>query len=228
MKINVEELKTLVEAGDVSAIQAHIFANLEKGDVSAAVETNADVKSDVDSIKDTHHNTALNTFKEKTLPGLIQAAVDVKVKELNPDETPEQKQIRELTEMFAKEKQKSARAEIRAKLVEIATGEEIGLDAAFIAKHIDKYVPVSFEVGEDGEINTLAIIENVKTDLTGLATDFKAVVSAQVEQIMKGTARSDIGGGAGSETETEMTLGEKLAVQNQHAGAKEKQSQFFK
>lgn len=228
MKINVEELKTLVEAGDESAIQAHIFASLEKGDIKTAAEANKEILSEVDSIKDTHHQTALETFKKNQVPKLIQVAVDEKVKELNPTETPEQKQIRELTEMFAKEKQKSARAEIRAKLVELATGDEIGLDSAFITKHIDKYVPATFEVGEDGEIDTSSIIENVKADLTGFATDFKAVVSAQVEQTMKGTARSDVGGGTGGGSKQEKTLGEKLALQNQHASAEEDQGQFFK
>ena len=39
MKINVEQLKTLVEAGDVSAIETHILNEaLEKSDIYSALE----------------------------------------------------------------------------------------------------------------------------------------------------------------------------------------------
>jgi len=45
---------------------------------------------------------AIDTFKEKTMPGLITEQVDAKVKELNPEETPEQKRIREQDERIKK------------------------------------------------------------------------------------------------------------------------------
>ncbi len=41
---------------------------------------------------------AIDTYKEKTLPGLIKDGVTEKIKETNPKETPEQKQIREQNE----------------------------------------------------------------------------------------------------------------------------------
>lgn len=227
MKIDLEQLKTLAEAGDVSAIQAHIFASLEKGDVLAAAEANNEVLSEVDSLKDKHHQKALETFKKNDVPKLIEAAKDEVRKEINPQETPEQKQIRELQEAFNKEKQKSARAELRTQLLQLATNEEIGLDSAFINKHIDKFVPKSFDLNEDGEIDLTAVVESVKGELTGLATDFKTVVSAQVEETMKGVARNDLGGGVAGAAGKEETLGERLAKQNQHSEAKEKQNQFF-
>ena len=227
MKIDLEQFKTLAEAGDVSAIQAHIFANLEKGDVLAAAEANNEVLSEVDSLKDKHHQKALETFKKNDVPKLIEAAKDEVRKEINPQETPEQKQIRELQEAFNKEKQKSARAELRTQLLQLATNEEIGLDSAFINKHIDKFVPKSFDLNEDGEIDLTAVVESVKGELTGLATDFKTVVSAQVEETMKGVARNDLGGGVAGAAGKEETLGERLAKQNQHSEAKEKQNQFF-
>lgn len=227
MKIDLEQFKTLAEAGDVSAIQAHIFASLEKGDVVAAAEANKEILSEVDSIKDTHHQTALETFKKKQLPNLIQTAVDEKVKELNPQETPEQLKIRDLEERFNKEKQKSARSDLRLQLITLATSDEIGLDSAFVNKHIDRFIPKSFELGEDGEIDLTTVIESVKGELTGLATDFKTVVSAQVQETMKGAARNDLGGGVAGAAGKEETLGERLAKQNQHSEAKEKQNLFF-
>lgn len=227
MKINVEELKTLVEAGDESALQDHIFASLEKGDVKAAAEANKDILSEVDSIKDTHHQKALETFKKNEVPKLIKAAVDDKVKELNPEETPEQKQIRDLQELFNKEKQKSARAEARSKLIEIATSKEVGLDAVFVAKHIDKFVPGSFEIGEDGEIDVTTVVEAVKTELTGLSADFKTIVDKQVEETMKGVAIDGVGGGIGQQQQGEKLLGAELAKRNSHTGAKERLDKLF-
>ena len=228
MKINVEELKVLTEAGDESALQAHIFASLEKGDVIAAAEANNEVLSEVDSLKDKHHQKALETFKKNEVPKLIKSAVDEKVKELNPTETPEQQQIRELQELFNKEKQKSARAEVRSKLIEVATSAEVGLDAVFVAKHIDKFVPRSFEINEDGEIDVTTVVESVKQELTGLSSDFKTVVSKQVEETMKGVAGDFPGGGLSGGQQEKKPLGAELAERSNHTDAKEKQQAFFK
>lgn len=238
MKINMEQLKALVEAGDTSAIETHIlnealektdvYGVLEKGDIVAAAEANKDVLSDLDSIKDTHHQTALGTFKKKELPKLIDAAKEEVRKELNPDETPEQAKIRELEERLNKEQEKNVRAKVRSELLTLATGEEIGLDAAFISKHIDKFVPKSIQANEAGEYDVEGIVTAVKDELKGLSTDFGTVVSAQVEKKLKIAARDDLGGGVGGGQQQPTLLGEQLAKNNQHAQAKEKQSQFFK
>lgn len=220
MKINVEQLKTLVEAGDVSAIETHIlnealeksdiYSALEKGDVVAAAEANKDVLSELDSLKDTHHQKALEKFKKNDVPKLIKDAEDAVRKELAPEETPEQKRIRELEEAFKAEKQKSAHAQIRSKLVELASSEGIELDAAFVNKHIDRFIPSTFEVDEHGEIVVQAVIDAVKVELTGFATDYKAGIAKEVETAMKGTARKDIGGVGGGE-QTQRSFAQQLA-----------------
>lgn len=236
MKINKEKLQELLEAGDVSAIEKHIlnealeksdvYSVLEKGDLVAAAEANKDVLSELDSLKDTHHQKALEKFKKNEVPKLLNDAKEEVRKELAPEESPEQKQIRELTEKFNREKQKSARAEIHRQLTELATSEGIELDAVFVTKHIDKFIPKSFELDEHGEINTQAVIEAVKGELTGLSTDYKAAVAKEVETAMKKTARTDIGGAGGTPT-AELTRGEILAKQNDKTEVKAVADKFF-
>lgn len=237
MKINLEALKALVEAGDASAIETHIlnealektdvYGVLEKGDIVAAAEINEAVKSELDSEKDKHHTKAFKKFETEKLPNLLNAAKEDVRKEFNKDETPEQKEIRDLKEAFIKEKEKNVRAEVRSKLLSLATGEEIGLDAAFISKHIDKFVPKSIQVNEAGEYDVEGIITTVKDELKGLSTDFGTVVSAQVEQKLKIAARDDLGGGVGAGQQKKESLGEKLAKQTNQKDAKEQQSKFF-
>lgn len=236
MKINIEQLKALVEAGDTSAIETHIlnealeksdvYGVLEKGDIVAAAEINEAVKSELDSEKDKHHTKAFKKFETEKLPNLLNAAKENVRKEFNKDETPEQKEIRELKEAFTKEKEKNVRAEVRSKLLTLATGEEIGLDAAFISKHIDKFVPKSIQANENGEYDVESIVTAAKDELKGLSTDFGAVISTQVAEKLKTAARDDLGGGVNGQQKQEL-LGEKLAKNNQHAQAKEKQSKFF-
>lgn len=238
MKINIEQLKALVEAGDTSAIETHIlnealeksdvYGVLEKGDIVAAAEVNEAVKSELDSEKDKHHTKAFKKFETEKLPNLLNAAKEDVRKEFNKDETPEQKQIRELEERLNKEQEKNARSKVRSELLTLATGEEIGLDAAFISKHIDKFIPKSLQANENGEYDVESIVTGVKDELKGLSTDLGTVISAQVAEKMKTAARDDLGGGVGTGQQQPALLGEQLAKNNQHAQAKEKQSQFFK
>ncbi|CAM5191415.1 hypothetical protein LSPH26S_05519 [Lysinibacillus sphaericus] len=68
MKINLDKLKELVEAGDVSAIEKHVLEeSLEKGDLSLAVKANKDVKSEFESERDKYHSKALETWKNPTI-----------------------------------------------------------------------------------------------------------------------------------------------------------------
>lgn len=224
MKINIEELKQLVEAGDTTAIAQHVLKSLEKGDVKAATEVNTEVLSEVDSLKDTHYNTAFNTFKQDKLPLLLEKAKDEVRKELAPNETPEQIQIRELQAQIKQEKQTRVRAEVLAKALELATGEEIGLDATFAQKHIGKYIPAEFKVAENGEVDVESVLNDVKTGLTDLSTDLKTFVSTSVEKAMVGATRNPVPGTPG--TPKIESVGERLAKNSiQAQGTQE--SKFF-
>ncbi|MGE7111236.1 DUF4355 domain-containing protein [Lysinibacillus sp. NPDC047702] len=204
MQINFETLKTLVEAGDKSAFEKHIFESLEKGDVVAAASHNALVKSELDSEKDKHHNTALETWKTNQL----QMLIDEEVSKRNPQETPEQKRIRELEEKLANQEKENARKTLRENAVKYATGN--GHDVTFATKWIDKLL------GDD-ETATNATLDDFKTD-------FDALVQAQVEEKLKGANRNPGGGSGGG---ADLSTGARVAQQNQNKNAEEQQKTFF-
>ncbi|WP_084245222.1 capsid assembly scaffolding protein Gp46 family protein [Planomicrobium okeanokoites] len=156
MKINMDKLKELVEAGDNSALEKHVYESLERGDLSAAAAANKDVLSDLDSAKDTHHKTALDTWKTKNLTALV----DEEVKKRNPpEETPEQKRIRELEEKIENGEKATQRAELKNKAMAYAT--EHKLPSQFASKYIERFL------GDD-ESATTATLAELKTDLDGL------------------------------------------------------------
>ena len=204
MQVNFETLKTLVEAGDKSAFEKHIFESLEKGDVVTAASHNALVKSELDSEKDKHHNTALETWKTNNLQTLIEEEVSKR----NPQETPEQKTIRELKERLDQKEKSEQRAALKEAALTYATDK--GYDAKFATKWIDRLL------GED-ETVTNTTLDNFKTDLD-------AIVQAQVEEKLKGANRNPGGGSGGG---TDLSTGARVAQQNQNKNAEEQQKAFF-
>lgn len=206
MQLNIEELKALIEAGDKSAIEQHIFKSLEKGDVILAASHNVLVKSELDSEKDKHHNTALQTWKDNNL----QTLIDEEVVKRNPQETPEQKRIRELEEKLQKQELDAKRSALKETALSYATDK--GYDAKFATKYIEKFLA-------DDETATNAALDELKTDLD-------AIVQAQVEETLKANSRSGAGGGSGSGGE-ETSLGKRLATENNNNKTKDAQDAFF-
>lgn len=161
MNLDFDQLKTLVEAGDKSAFTQHIYNVLEKGDILTAATTNTTVKSELDSEKDKHYNTALETWKTNNLTKII----DEEVAKRNPTETPEQKMIAELQKKF----DDSENARKRQELMNVALG--VATDKGLPKGILDKLL------GDD-ETATLANIE-------AFATEYNTTVQAAVEAKFK-------------------------------------------
>ena len=188
MKFDLEQLKSLVEAGDKSVLEQHILTQvLEKGDISAAAKANALVNSELDSLKDTHSTSVLETWKTNHL----QKLVDDEVAKRNPQETPEQKEIRELKERLDAKEKAEQRSALKEKALAYAT--EKGYDGKFATKWIDRLL------AED-ETATNTTLDEFKAD-------FDAFVTTTVEETLKGSKRHP-GGGNPSETKS---YGEQLA-----------------
>lgn len=159
MKIDLNKFKELVEAGDNSALEKHIQESLERGDLVAAAATNKDVLGELDSLKDTHHKTALETWKSNHLNQLVEEEVK---KRNPPEETPEQKRIRELEEKIANGEKATQRAELKNKAMAYATDNK--LPSKFASKYIERFL------GDD-ESSTTATLSELKTDLDALIND---------------------------------------------------------
>lgn len=197
MKVDFEALKALVEAGDKSAFEKHVFESLEKGDVQSAAKANKDVMSEIDSVKDTHHKTALDTWKANNLETLINEEVAKR----NPQETPEQKQIRELQERLDAKEKAEQRSKLREKALTYMTDK--GYDAKFATKYVDRFLA-------DDESATNATLDEFKKD-------FDSVVQAQVDSKFKSSGR-DIdkpGGGSASGEKINLTsLAQEANIRN--------------
>lgn len=173
LKINFEELKTLVEAGDEKAFTQHIFKSLEKGDLSAAATANAAVKSELDSEKDKHHGTALETWKANNLDGLIET----ELKKRNPDKTPEQIELEKLRKEIEDERNARNRETLKNKALEVAS--EKGLPKGVL----DFFIA-------DNEENTLA-------NLSKFEEEVNAAIQAGVDAKFKQNGRNPMGGTGG-------------------------------
>jgi hypothetical protein len=113
-------------------------------------------KSELDRVA----SKAIDTFKAKTMPNLIQQAVDEKVKQLNPEETPEQKRIREQDERIAR-LEKTAKHE---KLSKVAIQKLSALKFQKLADLSDKLI------GDDEEA-TLSNIKMLENGINSIVED---------------------------------------------------------
>lgn len=186
MKINFEELKTLVEAGDEKAFTQHIFNSLEKGDMSAAVATNASIKSELDSEKDKHHSTALDTWKSNNLDSLVEE----ELKKRNPDKSPAELELEKLRKQFEDSEKARTREALKNKALEVAS--EKGLPKGVL----DFFIA-------DNEENTLA-------NLSTLETEVQAAIQAGVDAKFKANGRTPLGG-AGNGKDKPGDFGKELA-----------------
>ena len=239
MKLNHEKLKQLLEAGDTAALEAEVKASIEKtdiypiltsGDIELAAAVNGAVLSDLDSLKDKHYNKAFSKYETEKLPALLDAAKQEGAASVSGgQETPIEKEVRELRESIQKQKVKTAQAELRNQIISLATSEDVKLDSAFVTKHINQFIPTELTVNEAGEIDLAATLEAVKPNITGLATDINTLVQTQLTEALKGAALGGApGGGVQGAQGAGETLGAKIAKMSQHKSANEAQTQFFK
>lgn len=130
--------KNAVEGADITEAEGLIkdldpLKNIQtKDEALAFMERNQVFKSALDAETSRRADKAVDKFKEKNLPEIIKEREEAVRKEVNPEETPEQKRIRELEEKLAnsdKEKQQNAlKAELRQKAKEIAEKKGVPYD----------------------------------------------------------------------------------------------------
>ncbi|MCK9328116.1 MAG: DUF4355 domain-containing protein, partial [Bacteroidales bacterium] len=96
---------------------------------------------------DSHFTKGLETWKEKTLPSLL----DEEIKKKFPGETEEQKRMRKLEDELANEKNARIRSELVNKATTLATQKGLPVEL------------VSYFVGqdEDSTVNNLTAVENI-------------------------------------------------------------------
>lgn len=189
--MNLEEVKAFLEQNKSdSAVQEFVRGlnpvTLET--VKNFAQVNDEAKNWLQSQKDSHFSTSLETWKKNNLDEVVMS----KVKELYPEESEEQKRIRMLEQKLLETEQKGQREALKNKAISVL-GEK-KLPASL----------VDFFIGED-EDKTLANIALLEENYT---PHIEALVNQQVEERFKGTGRQHIPG-----TEGKVSVGSSFAQQ---------------
>lgn len=151
-----------VEGAQVNSSEQQTFSldNIKR--LSLEDET---VKNWLQSEKDRHFSKGLDTWKEKSLPELLES----EIKKRYPDETDEQKQLRELKLQFDQLQQEKQKETIRNQAYKEATEKGLPLQL------------LDFFVGGD--------LESTQANLTTLETVWNEALKAAVGETFKANGR---------------------------------------
>lgn len=171
--MNMEEIKAFLaanaESDEVKAFLAEITPKVTPELVTAYLGTEEGEKlikthPATDARVTQGIKTAIEKEREKISAEVARLVAAEKLK-LNPQETPEQKQLRELTEQFNEEKAARARETLQRQLIEKAA--ELKVDILPVLQ--SGYLPPSFEQGvvflQDLQKRDEALANKIKNDL---------------------------------------------------------------
>jgi signal-transduction protein with cAMP-binding, CBS, and nucleotidyltransferase domain len=133
-----ELLKLIEKIEDEGSIDEVLSSNITLETFKEKVKGDKDFKAFLDSSNDKHAEKYLSTWKQNNLQKLIDEAVA----KANPQETPEQKQIRELTLKYENMQKESLRKDLTNKAIKIATDKKIPVEL------------VDYLIGENEETTT--------------------------------------------------------------------------
>lgn len=176
MKIEIEQLKSLVENGDKAALESYILSGIEKSDVETVSKTNDEVKRYFDSEKDKHFGTALETWKSNNLTKII----DEEVNKRNPTKSAAEIEVEKLRKEIEDERKGRNREALKNKAFAAATTKKLPTDI------------LDFFIADDED----ATNEN----LNKLEAAFQSAVQSAVDGKFKENGRDVHSGGAGSTT----------------------------
>jgi hypothetical protein len=146
--VSLEELKQFLEDNkEDKEVQEYLEGlYLVPKKVKAFLETDAGKKL-IQPALDSYFTKGLETWKEKTMPSLIEEEIKKKF----PDETEEQKRLRKLEEELAKERQARTKSELINKATQLATQKGLPVEV------------VHYFVGQDEDetVNNLTALENI-------------------------------------------------------------------
>lgn len=176
--VTFDQVKAFLDSNKDSAeVKEYYKSNVLTADnVKTFLETN-EAKKILQPKLDAHFTKSLETWKANNLDSLVEE----EVKKRNPDETPEQKRIRELEEKLQKQEKANKLSQLKETALKHATKQ--GLDSTFASKYIERFI------GDD-EVATTSLLDELKTDLDGL-------VKTQVDARFKESGRNiEHGGGS--------------------------------
>lgn len=122
--MNLEEIKAFFnENKDNEEVKAFLteLKTPSLDDIKRFAIENDDIKTWLQSEKDRHFTKGLETWKEKTLPSVLEE----EIKKRYPEETEEQRQIRELKQKIEQMEREKMRESLRAKAKDFAVEKKL-------------------------------------------------------------------------------------------------------
>lgn len=168
---NVEQMVSYLEENKSNEDLKPVFEKFstkEEIDIEKAktfIEQNEDGKKYLDSLKDKHFSKGLETWKQNNLDKIVQD----KLKELNPQLSPEQLKIKELEDKFNQAQREIMNEKLRVKARDIAREKELPFNV------------IENLLGEDEE--------TTQRNLETFETTWKEAIQAEVEKRMAGNGR---------------------------------------
>lgn len=118
-------------------------------DIRRLAEEHDEIKTWLQSEKDRHFSKGLETWKQKTLPQILEE----EIKKRYPEETPEQRELRELKAEIDRIKREKERESLRAKAKDLAIQKKLP------ASLVDFFIADS----EEKTLENLSLLEQVWT-----------------------------------------------------------------
>ena len=204
--MNIEEIRAFLETNkDQPEVQSFVgeLSAVSTEKVQGFLQTE-EGKKVLQPELDRYHAKGLESWKKNNLDKLVAD----KVKELNPDKTPEQLELEQLRREIEQDKQERLKLELTNKAISVASEKGLKLDN----KILDRLIA-------DDEENTLANLE-------ALDAFAKAQYQAGVENVYKNGGREPGGdnGKGGDGDSYGKKLAETVAAQNPQDLEKQRES----
>ena len=113
----LDEIKKMLEEGKESELESYLKGKTLSPEGVQEFLNSEDGKKLIQPILDKYHAKGLESWKEKNLPKIK----DEIQRELNPEETPEQKKLRELEDKLSQSEAERKRERLRNKAISIVT-----------------------------------------------------------------------------------------------------------
>jgi len=139
--VDVKEIQTYIDQNKDNAEVKGFLGKLKTptvDDFKTAAETNEDVKKIIQSIADQRVTGAIKTYEEKSLPEKIKAAEEALRKTLAPEETADQKKLRELEDKIKVSEGKVNQAALRTLTLTKLSAEGLTADLADLVMGADE------------------------------------------------------------------------------------------
>lgn len=129
--MTLEEVRTFLEENKEDEGVRQFLDELRRpslDDVKKLVDQDEEFKKWLNSEKDRHFSKSLETWKEKTLPTILEEEREKIRKELNPDEDPVRKELNDLKKRLEDKEKAEAREKLRNQVYKQASEKGLPID----------------------------------------------------------------------------------------------------